>query len=111
MSTLSTHVLDTALGKPAEGVCVVLEQWRDDEWVRLHAGVTNHDGRISELSPGPLVAGRYRLVAALSAYFAKSGREALYPQAQIDIQLPDHDQHYHLPFVITPWSWSTYRGS
>ncbi|WP_075183493.1 hydroxyisourate hydrolase [Pantoea sp. 1.19] len=111
MSTLSTHVLDTALGRPAEGISIVLEQWLPDGWVHLHAGITDGDGRIRQLSPAPLAAGRYRLVAALSDYFQRSGRPSLWPQAQIDVQLPGDEAHYHLPFLITPWSWSTYRGS
>lgn len=111
MSTLTTHVLDTAWGKPAVGVVITLEQNQDQGWTVLAEGSTDTDGRIKDLTPAGLGAGRYRLIAHLGDYFAASEREALYVTAQIDFVLPEADSHYHLPFLISPWSWSTYRGS
>nr|WP_256464656.1 hydroxyisourate hydrolase [Erwinia amylovora] len=111
VSTISTHILDTALGKPAAGVVIVLEQQSADGWRPLAQGVTNADGRFGDLTPQPLAAGSYRLTAAIGDYFAAAGREALYISAQIDFAIAAPGSHYHLPFLISPWSWSTYRGS
>ncbi|BCQ33571.1 5-hydroxyisourate hydrolase [Erwinia rhapontici] len=110
MSTVTTHILDTALGKPAAGVTIALEQNSPTGWQLLASGVTNADGRIGDLTPQPLAAGHYRLTAEIGDYFAADGRETLYVNAQIDFVIATTG-HYHLPFLITPWSWSTYRGS
>ncbi|MDR9891620.1 hydroxyisourate hydrolase [Pseudenterobacter timonensis] len=108
MSTLSTHILDISTGLPAEGVKVALE--REGEQIAL--GVTDEKGRIGELGAGPLAAGRYRLIALIGEWFGASGRETLYPCAQIDFVIREAaDEHYHLPFLIAPGGWSTYRGS
>ncbi|ADP11678.1 Transthyretin family protein [Erwinia sp. Ejp617] len=111
MSTISTHILDTARGKPAAGVAILLEHKSAAGWLPLAQGVTNADGRLGALTPQPLAAGRYRLTAAIGDYFAAAGREALYLSAQIDFVIAANGGHYHLPFLISPWSWSTYRGS
>ncbi len=108
MSTLSTHILDISTGRPAQGVKVVLER----EGARVASGVTDNNGRIGELSAGPLAPGRYRLSADIGEWFAASGRETLYLSAQIDFAIREaSDEHYHLPFLIAPGGWSTYRGS
>lgn len=111
MNTITTHVLDTALGKPAVGVSISLQQRSPQGWQPVAQGSTDADGRIRDLTPEGLAAGQYRLIAELGRYFAASGRETLYPCAQIDFVLPEGGSHYHLPFLISPWSWSTYRGS
>ncbi len=111
MSTLSTHILDIALGQPAAGVTVQLEQHEASGWRTLAEEVTNHDGRIAALTPEPLPAGRYRLTAMIGDWFSAAGRESLYVSAQIDFITGAAGGHYHLPFLISPWSWSTYRGS
>lgn len=110
MSTVTTHILDTALGKPAAGVTIALEHQDTAGWQPLASGVTNADGRISDLTPQPLAPGHYRLTADIGSYFAADGRQTLYVNAQIDFVITASG-HYHLPFLITPWSWSTYRGS
>ncbi|WP_218728842.1 hydroxyisourate hydrolase [Enterobacter chuandaensis] len=107
MSTLSTHILDISTGKPAEGVTVHLEQGGKI----MATGVTNAQGRIAAFVPS-LSAGRYRLVAEIGAWFRDTGRETIYPCAQIDFVTGEAaDEHFHLPFVIAPGGWSTYRGS
>ena len=107
MSTLSTHILDISTGKPAQGGTVRLEP--DAEIIAT--GVTNAQGRITEFVP-LLPAGRYRLVAETGAWFSETGRDTLYPCAQIDFLIGETaDEHFHLPFVIAPGGWSTYRGS
>lgn len=107
MSTLSTHILDISTGKPAQGVTVYLER----EGEIMATGVTNVNGRITEFVPF-LPKGRYRLVAEIGAWFRDTGRDTLYPCAQIDFVTGETaDEHFHLPFVIAPGGWSTYRGS
>lgn len=111
MSSLSTHILDTALGKPASGVALRLEQQTAQGWETLCEALTDADGRYNAFTPAPLSAGRYRLTAEIGLYFAQTLRETLYPTAQIDFVVAADGGHYHLPFLISPWSWSTYRGS
>ena len=107
MSTLSTHILDISTGKPAQGVNVHLER----EGEIMASGVTNVQGRIAAFVPS-LPAGRYRLVAEIGDWFSRDGRETLYLSAQIDFAIAeDADEHFHLPFLIAPGGWSTYRGS
>ncbi|AWC87027.1 hydroxyisourate hydrolase [Enterobacter ludwigii] len=107
MSTLSTHILDISTGKPAQGVRVYLEQ----DGVVLATAFTNAQGRITAFIPF-LPAGRYRLVAEIGAWFTETGSDTLYPCAQIDFVTGETaDEHFHLPFVIAPGGWSTYRGS
>ncbi|HBV39418.1 MAG TPA: hydroxyisourate hydrolase [Erwinia sp.] len=111
MSTITTHILDTALGKPARGVAVSLEQNSSQGWLPVAQGETDAEGRLKDLTPEPLAPGHYRLIAEIGDYFAADGRDALYVSAQIDFMLSETGSHYHLPFLISPWSWSTYRGS
>ncbi|MGU3521505.1 hydroxyisourate hydrolase [Enterobacteriaceae bacterium C23F] len=111
MSHISTHILDTSLGKPAAGVRIRLEKQTASGWLLIHEEKTNADGRIASMAEGDLAAGRYRLTADIGEWFTQTERETLYPQAQIDVVLPRAGDHYHLPFLIAPWGWSTYRGS
>lgn len=111
MSFVTTHILDTALGQPARGVALCLERDISGSWEMLATGMTDDDGRCRALTPQPLQPGRYRLTAEIGAYFNRSGRDTLYPGAQIDFVMTEKGGHYHLPFLISPWSWSTYRGS
>ena len=111
MSSITTHILDTALGKPAMGVAVSLEQNSPEGWLPLVDGKTDIDGRIKDLTSEALTPGHYRLTAEIGDYFAAEGRDALYVSAQIDFVIAASGSHYHLPFLISPWSWSTYRGS
>ncbi len=111
MSTISTHILDTALGKPAAGVSIVLEQLTNEGWQQLSKGKTDSDGRLKTLTPEPIVPGHYRLTAEIGEYFALTNRPSLYLSAQIDFVIVQTGEHFHLPYLITPNSWSTYRGS
>ncbi|MCX3311778.1 hydroxyisourate hydrolase [Pantoea vagans] len=111
MSTVTTHILDTALGKPASGVAISLEQNSPEGWFPISQGETDNDGRLKDLTPEPLTPGHYRLTAEIGDYFAAAGRDALYVSAQIDFVIAEAGSHFHLPFLISPWSWSTYRGS
>lgn len=108
MSTLSTHILDISTGKPAAGVTVRLMQ---AEQV-IASQITDGNGRIGEFTLAALAPGRYRLVAEIGEWFAQRGRETIFPCAQIDFMISETaEAHFHLPFLIAPGGWSTYRGS
>jgi 5-hydroxyisourate hydrolase len=112
VSAVTTHVLDTARGRPAAGIDVVLERPMASGTAEpLATGRTNEDGRVDGLGPDRLEAGVYRLRFATAAYFADLGQQAFYPEVVVVFRLSDPDQHYHLPVLLSPFSYSTYRGS
>lgn len=108
MSSLSTHVLDTSIGKPAQGVAVSLESLTGEA---LGSGTTDADGRVGAIGPERLDAGSYRLTFASGDYFAASGTTGFYPEVVIAFTIDDPDQHYHVPVLLNPYGYSTYRGS
>lgn len=108
MSHVTTHVLDAALGRPAAGVPVTL---LDAAGTVLATGVTDADGRVADLGPEALPAADYRLVFETAAYFAAARRDTFYPRVTIDFSLADESSHYHVPVLLSPFAYSTYRGS
>jgi 5-hydroxyisourate hydrolase len=113
MSGITTHVLDTSRGRPAEGVPATLEVEAAGGWKLLGKGTTNSDGRITDLtSPETeLTAGVYRLIFDTARYFAGQQLDAFYPQVTIVFRIEDPSQHYHVPLLLSPFGYSTYRGS
>lgn len=113
MSAITTHVLDTARGRPAAGVAVLLELQTAQGWQRLGAGATDEDGRLRDLLAGAhtLAAGVYRLTFDTAAYFAAQQCASFYPQVSISFVVLDAAQHYHVPLLLNPFGYSTYRGS
>ncbi|HEY6931954.1 MAG TPA: hydroxyisourate hydrolase [Marmoricola sp.] len=113
-SAITTHVLDTALGRPASGVPVRLEQVAPDATV-LATGTTDGDGRISRLGPDEVGPGTYRLVFDVAAYSAASGQSCFFPEVSITFALADGASptgaHFHVPLLLSPFAYSTYRGS
>jgi 5-hydroxyisourate hydrolase len=108
-SGISTHVLDTSLGKPAAGVIVTLETV---EGLELARGVTDADGRIASLLPGgPPTLGDYCLRFATDEYFEGLGLPAFYPEVVIHVRFSVAGGKYHLPLLLSPFGYSTYRGS
>lgn len=107
MSTVSTHVLDTSLGKPARGIKVTLERGADI----LGTAITNADGRVPEF-PGvtTLEAGAYRLRFLIEEYFQRDRRETLYSEITINFRITA-EGHYHLPLLLGPFGYTTYRGT
>jgi 5-hydroxyisourate hydrolase len=103
--TLSTHVLDTSIGRPAAGVPVRLEV-RGDGWQHVTDGRTDADGRIAGW--GVEAAGVYRLVFGTGDYL---GPDAFYPEAAVAFRVADPAEHYHVPLLLSPFGYSTYRGS
>ena len=112
MSTISTHVLDVSRGRPAEGVPVALEKQDGKEWRPLSIGKTNADGRLKDLVPGghALQAGVYRLSFDTAVYFEAHSQNAFYPVVQVIFEVAA-SQHYHVPLLLSPFGYSTYRGS
>lgn len=110
MSGITTHILDTARGCPAAGVPIRLDFW-DGTWTTLGEGVTNEDGRLPGLLEEAPVAGRYRMTFETGEYFSALGIEGFYPYAQVVFDLHDVDAHYHVPLLLSPFGYSTYRGS
>ena len=108
MGTLSTHVLDTSLGRPAPGVSITLESLAGEA---LGEGVTDADGRVSQIGPERMATGDYRLRFDSGAYYAAAGTTAFYPEIAIAFTIADADAHYHVPVLLNPFGYSTYRGS
>ena len=109
MSQVTTHVLDTAAGAPAPGISVVLEHERGDP-PALATAVTDADGRVGDLGPDRLEPGTYRLRFRTGAYYAAQGIPTFYPEVSISFDVVD-DAHYHVPLLLSPFGFSTYRGS
>lgn len=107
MSTLSTHVLDLVTGKPASGVDVTLETL-DGRW--LGGGRTDPDGRIRDLAR-ELAPGVYRITFATGAYFEATGTGGFYPVVPIVFEVQRAGEHHHVPLLLGPYGYSTYRGS
>ena len=114
-SPITTHVLDTSIGRPAARVPVTLSRETDDakHWEVLAERTTDVDGRVTDLlAPGSLRPGTYRLWFATGSYFASAGIEDFfYPWAEIVFTVHDGGQHYHVPLLLNPFGYSTYRGS
>ncbi len=113
-SPITSHVLDTSLGRPASGIRIELHQRSaDDSWALLGSDVTNEDGRAKELCPAGfnLAPGVLRLTFYTGDYFARSGVASFYPLVEITFEISDPAQHYHVPLLLNPFGYSTYRGS
>jgi 5-hydroxyisourate hydrolase len=110
--TISTHVLDTSIGRPAAGVTVRLTQLLGASWTLVAESETNEDGRVPALlPPGEAApAGTYRLTFDVAGYFAARQQETFYAEIAIDFVVRD-DAHYHVPLLVSPFGYSTYRGS
>jgi 5-hydroxyisourate hydrolase len=111
MSTVTTHVLDTSRGQPAAGVPVRLEHLIGGDPSLVAEASTDDDGRVRELGPDGLLPGTYRVVFEVAAYFARSGQRTFYPEVAVSFLVDSADGHYHVPLVLSPYAYSTYRGS
>jgi len=110
---ISTHILDTALGRPAAGVPLTLAFKVNGEWSHINDTVTDADGRCKHLLPPaqPLHPGIYRVHFETSAYYKQNGLAGLYPFVEIVFTVSDGEQHYHIPLLLTANGYTTYRGS
>lgn len=113
MSTITTHILDTSRGQPAGGVTVILELKSTRGWQALGRGVSDADGRLKELLPSDfkLVPGTYRLTFHTGDYFKAQHVESFYTEVTISFIVRDIGGHYHVPLLLSPYGYSTYRGS
>lgn len=108
---ITTHVLDTSRGKPAPNVLVKLEMRRDDEWHEVGRGETDDDGRCKTLTAGAVQAGFYRLSFDTGSYYRERHAETFFPEVVIIFTISAAGQNYHVPLLISPFGYSTYRGS
>lgn len=113
MNAITTHILDISTGFPARGVPVILERQISDGWKVIGKGETDEDGRLRNLmdSGAGLQEGNYRLTFDTGSYFASQKREGFYPQVVVTFTVRDARQHYHVPLLLSPFGYSTYRGS
>lgn len=111
-SQLSTHVLDTNLGKPAASLSIRLMHFVNNAWYTLAQGVSNNDGRLGDMLPAEkkVLPGNYKMVFFTAPYFEAQSITGFYPKVEIDFTVFD-DSHYHIPLLLSPFGYSTYRGS
>ena len=113
MSQITTHVLDTSKGLPAEGITISLQRpIGEDQWEEITSGITNSDGRISNFlsNDQKIRPGRYRMLFETKSYFEKANLVGFYPEVPVIFEITDTD-HYHIPLLLSPFGYSTYRGS
>jgi 5-hydroxyisourate hydrolase len=113
MSAITTHVLDIARGLPAAGVAVMLERASGDGWEVVAEGATDADGRLRTLLPeaGSVAPGTYRLTFNVRAYFDSQGIPSFFPHVAVAFYVVDGEAHHHVPLLVSPFGYSTYRGS
>jgi 5-hydroxyisourate hydrolase len=111
LSGITTHVLDTSRGRPASGVPVALERAVDSGWQPVGRGTTDGDGRVTDLHSSAPEPGRYRLTFDTGAYFGAVGDAGFYPEVSVTFVVGQGAEHYHVPLLISPFGYSTYRGS
>lgn len=112
MSGITTHILDTSIGRPASGVAVKLSRDAEGGWREMASTQTDADGRAQLTAPGmPLVVGDYCVRFSVADYFAARDRESFYPKVVIRFSVTNPEQHYHVPLLLSPFGYSTYRGS
>ncbi|MFK0239919.1 hydroxyisourate hydrolase [Microbacterium sp. NPDC090281] len=111
VSHVTTHILDTSIGRPAPGVAVALEARDGDGWVGIGTGFTDADGRVKELGPDRLESGAYRLRFDTGTYFAGIDTDTFFPEVVLTFLVDAEQEHYHVPLLLSPFAYSTYRGS
>ena len=112
MSPITTHILDTHQGCPAQDVAISLHQHNGADWKKLAEGKTDSDGRIRDLlAPGTLESGTYMMRFDVGDYHKRLGIQGFYPSVEIVFWVKDVTQHYHIPLLLSPFGYSTYRGS
>ena len=114
MKRISTHVLDIAQGKPAKDVPVLLERWETTGgWIQLSSLRTDEDGRCGQLLPedDPLGAGLYRITFDTGSYQHSQKTATLYPLIKITFQVREGESQFHIPLLLSPYGYSTYRGT
>jgi 5-hydroxyisourate hydrolase len=110
---LSTHILDTSRGRPAAGIPVTLEERRGDIWLEVGTAVSDADGRVRTLVPEgrEIQPGTHRLRFDVLEYLSGQGGRAFFPSVEISFHVESGAEHYHVPLLLSPFGYSTYRGS
>lgn len=111
MAGISTHILNASLGQPAPQVLVKLYQEINHQYVLLDEQFTDADGRIPAFKIDSFIPTHYQLIFEVGGYFQALNTASFYPSVCIDFKVADTQQHYHVPLLISPFSYSTYRGS
>jgi 5-hydroxyisourate hydrolase len=110
MDAITTHVLDLTSGLPAAGIAVQLERAEDEGWTVQGRATTDADGRVREGLAAPSKSGRYRLTFATGSYFASRGIQSFHPEVIVVFEIREA-KHHHVPLLLSPFGYSTYRGS
>ncbi len=113
MTQITSHILDTSQGAPAASVLITLMQQQDDDWLMLGSGDTDADGRVADFTGEveALAAGIYKLTFYLSDYYKALNQKCFYPYVDVVFEIAGDGQHYHVPLLLNPFGYSTYRGS
>lgn len=113
MTQITSHILDTSRGSPAEGVLTILMQQQNDDWLMLGSASTDADGRIADFtgSIDQLPGGIYKLTFYMSGYYENLQQSCFYPYIEVVFEISGDGQHYHVPLLVNPFGYSTYRGS
>ena len=111
MSGITSHVLDTSVGKPAAEILISLHLMQGTDWVLVSEATTDDDGRVPSLTGDACEAGHYQITFAVADYFSAQGVSSFYPVVRIEFTVADGSQHYHVPLLLNPFGFSTYRGS
>ena len=112
MSQLTSHILDTSIGKPAKDVAVLLEYFHAGSWRKISEAISNSEGRIVNFidEEKVLEMGLYRLIFDTASYFSRLNMKTFFPKVTIEFEITD-GSHYHVPLLLSPYGYSTYRGS
>ncbi|MGE0496100.1 MAG: hydroxyisourate hydrolase [Vulcanimicrobiota bacterium] len=111
MSAITTHVLDTSLGRPGQQIAVRLFREEQGEWRQIGQDKTDDDGRVKGLLAGELQAGIHRIEFDTGEYFRRTNRQGFYPYVEITFEVTSPQEHHHVPLLLNPFGFSTYRGS
>jgi len=111
MTRITTHVLDTSAGRPAAGITVRLERLDGTRLDPVASAVTDSDGRVGDWLPEGIRPGRYRLLFETGAWFQRVGQKTIYPEVVVAFEVEGAMTHCHLPLLLAPYGYSTYRGS
>ncbi len=111
MSSITTHILDTTKGKPAAGIKIDLFEYKHDHWDKLTEAITNNDGRVGKLYEDDIIGKRvFKIKFETGSYFIQQNIENFYPYVEIVFNV-NSNEHYHVPLLLNPFGYSTYRGS
>jgi 5-hydroxyisourate hydrolase len=112
-SPITCHILDNVLGQPAKDVPIQLEYYKEEEnqWILLSTSITDKNGRCNQLLNQSIEPGRYRITFDTNTYYKEKGEKCFYPFIQVVFDIKNTNEHYHIPLLLSPFGYTTYRGS